>query len=327
MIRQLVRVGAVVATCVAVVTAGTTTASAGNGKTGSGSTAGGDGSEYTVHVNYTHRGEGSNPQSVKYSAPFTPPVCWYTAMTPDQFKAEIARRYDNAGQKGAGTVYEYYNQVMSDMNTVDYHKGDDGSWWVLTWDDTRLNDPGSPWCAYAQGWLWEPPGNPPQNRITPDMLAQAAYGQMKLPSEGVTLSPPPLNQKVNLPTYVNFTQADAQVSVTAQLTEPDGTVIAATVVAEPYRLHVEAGTPDADPRTCDYTVDGGKLDTAGASCNITYLKASDGGTYPFTADTTWRVWWSPTADVQPMTGNPTLPSGLTETRQDVTVKEIQAVNR
>lgn len=288
------------------------------------STATGDGSTYQVHVNYTHRGEGDNPTAVKYSGSFTPPVCWYTAMTPDQFKAEIDRRYTNAGQKREDTVYNYYNQVQSDMNQVKYHQGDDGSWWVLTWDDSRLNDPGAAMCAYQDSWMWRPPADPPAGQITPEVLADAAYGQMKLPSRGVTLSPVAQNQKVNLPTYVAFTQAAAQVSVTAQVTEPDGTVVAATVVAQPSNLHVDAGTQYASPTSCDYAMDGAKLNSAGSGCNITYNRASH-GTYPFTADMTWHVWWSPTADPRPDgTG---LEDGYSESQQDVTVQEIQAINR
>lgn len=327
MIRQLVRAGAVLTACAAAITAGMTSASAGNGKTGGNSgtsTASGSGSEYQVHVNYTHRGEGSGAQPVRYSGSFTPPVCWYTAMTPEQFHAELDRRYTNAGQNREDTVYNYYNQVESDMNSIKYHQGDKGSWWVLTYDDSRLNDGNAPMCPYEQGWMWQPPANPPKGAITPEVLADAAYGQMKLPSRGVTLSPVAQNQKVNLPTYVAFRQAAAEVSVTAQVTEPDGQVIAATVVARPSNLHVDAGTQYADPGSCDYTMSGAKLNSAGAGCNITYTRAS-AGTYPFTADMTWRVWWSPTAT--PQDNGTALEPGYSESHQDVTVQEIQAVNR
>jgi hypothetical protein len=316
-----------VATCVAVVTAGMTSASAGNGKTGdsSSSSGGGDGTTYTVSVQYTHRGEGGSPASVKYSGPFTPPVCWYTAMTPDQMRQEINRRYTQAGHDNASTVYNFYNDQNNEMeNDGHYHEGKDGSWWVLTWDQHQL-DSGNAACPYDEGYFWRPPADPPAGRITPEILAQAAYGQMKLPSKGVTLSPAAQNQKVNLPTYVAFTQAAAQVSVTAQVTEPDGTVVAATVVAVPSSLHVDAGTEYATPGACDYTMTGGQLNSAGGGCNITYTRASH-GTYPFTADMTWKVSWTPTAEPE-LNGTPIQPDGFSESRQDVTVQEIQAVNR
>lgn len=302
----------------------------GDGSTTSSSTATGDGTSYQVHVDYSHRGtsDGDGSAPAKSSdASFTPPVCWYTSFTPEEFHAELDRRYNAAGKEGAETVSDFYNGVESDLNTIKYHQGDKGSWWVLTWDDSALNEPGAS-CPYDTGWMWEPPAKQPKGAITPEVLAQAAYGQMKLPTKGVELSPNPANQKVNLPVYVSFKQADAQVSVTAQVTEPNGQTVAATVVAQPYSLHVDAGTQYASPESCDYTFSGSgsgaSLDTSGAACNITYTKAS-AGTYTFTADMTWQVWWTPTADVQP--DGTAMPDGLSEFPQPVTVEEIQAVNR
>ena len=304
---------------------------AGDGKTGSGGTqkqggSGPDPGTYYANVSYTHRGEGDSPQPVKYSGTFTPPVCWYTAMTPDQMRTEIKRRYNEAGQKNEGTVYNFYNDQNNQMEDSDhYHQGKDGSWWVLTWDQTQL-DAGNYNCPYSDGYFWRGPTDPPAGRITPEVLAQAAYGQMKLPSKGVSLSPAPDNQKVNLPTYVGFQGAGAaQVSVTAQLTEPDGQVVAATVVAQPSSLQVNAGTPFAQPGSCTYAVGAAALDTAGAACNITYNKATSGSGYPFSADMTWQVWWTPTATVQP--AGTALNPGFSEYRVPVTVQEIQTVNR
>lgn len=337
LIRRLSRGVVVILTCVsALAAADGAWANTGKGYGDSGSSsssdsgATGDGTSYQVHVKYTHRGtsDGDGAAPVTSSdANFSPPVCWYTSFTPDQFHAEIDRRYDEAGQEGAGTVSDYYNQVQSDMSDIKYHKGDKGSWWVLTWDDNALNEPGAT-CPYNTGWIWEPPADPPEGAISPQVLAQAAYGQLKLPTKGVELSPKPGNQKVNLPTYVDFKEADAQVSVTAQLTEPNGDTVAATVVAQPYSLHVEAGTRYASPESCDYRLgqsgEGASLDSSGAACNITYTKAS-AGTYTFTAAMTWRVSWTPTAEVRP-DGTP-LPDGRSDSDQPVTVEEIQTVNR
>jgi enoyl reductase len=254
---------------------------------------------------------------------FVPPVCWYTAMTPEQMKAEILRRYNEAGQRNAGTIYTFYNDQNNQMDRDHYHQGQDGSWWVLTYDEKRLAA-GDYNCPYDEGYFWRKPGDPPEGRITPKMLADAAYGQLMLPAKGVTLSPVPDNQKVNLPTFVRYEQAGTQVSVTAQLTEPGGQTLAATVVAQPYSLRVDAGTQYADPSTCDYTLHNGSLDSASAGCNITYRKAS-AGTYPMTADMTWHVWWTPTLTAQP--DGTRMADGLSEFPQDVTVQEIQTVNR
>ncbi|MFF7158747.1 hypothetical protein [Streptomyces sp. NPDC008139] len=318
--------------CLSFLTAGVTSASAGddvdaNGPTGN-STTTGDGTTYTAHVDYVHRGtgDGDNPQPVRSSnANFSPPVCWYTAMTPEQMKAEIMARFYKAGHDGSGTTYNFYNDQNNEMDGYKYNEGKDGNWWVLTWDEVQMNQPNHGFCPYDDGYFWRPPANPPAGQITPKMLADAAYGQMKLPSKGVDLSPAPENQKVNLPTYVKFQRANAQVSVTAQLTEPNGQVLAATVTAVPQSLTVQAGTQYARPGSCEYDLGGAAaLNSAGAGCNVTYLKAS-AGTYPFTADMTWRVWWTPTANSQP--NGTAMDAGFSEFQQDVTVQEIQAVNR
>jgi hypothetical protein len=95
-------------------------------------------------------------------------------------------------------------------------------------------------------------------------------------------------------------------------------------------LRVDAGTSYAQPQTCEYTfADSGggySLDSAGAACNITYRKATLGGTYPLRAEITWHVTWTPTAAPQPDAGQE-LPTGYSDFQQDVTVEEIQAVNR
>jgi enoyl reductase len=310
---------------------GITAASAKTGKNNGGTTsdAGGDGTTYTVHVSYTHRGtggEGSQPMRSS-NANFVPPVCWYQSFTPEEFEQEIKRRYYSAGNSHTGTVYDYYNQVQSQMNEIKYHRGDDGSWWVLAWDETQLDAPGSHVCPYDTGWLWQGPGDPaPPLVISPEVLALAAYGQMTLPAKGVALNPVAGNQKVNLATYVSFQDAVTPVSVTAQLD-----AVAATVVAVPYSLHVDAGTSFAEPRSCDYrfTSAGGgyEVDSADEACNVTYRKATaSGDTYPLRAEITWRVTWTPTADPRPGAGQG-LPGGYSDFDQPVTVQEIQTVNR
>jgi enoyl reductase len=109
------------------------------------------------------------------------------------------------------------------------------------------------------------------------------------------------------------------------LREPDGRVIAATVAASPSSLKVDAGTTWASPQSCTYQMSDATLNSSGASCNITYRKSSNGGTYPFTSDLTWNVWWTPT-DVAQDNGAQ-LPQGFSEYPEAVTVQEIQAVNR
>jgi len=247
-------------------------------------------------------------------------------MTPVEFKAVLEKWYEEAGARGSGTESTYYNMIQSQLNAIQYHQGDDGSWWVLAWDEDALNSGNASSCLYDTGWLWQPAANPvPAGVLTPEVLAQAAYGRMKLPTRKVTLNPVPQNQKVNLPTHVSFAAALPEVSVTAQLA-----TVAATVVAVPYSLHVEAGTSYADPVSCDYTFTpsgaGYVVNSADAGCNVTYRKANAaGGTYPLTAEITWHVTWTPTATPQP--GGEAMDDGNSQSQQAVTVEEIQTVNR
>lgn len=329
-IRGLSRVAAVTLMCAGALLADPRLATAGNGKTGSNdgsSDASKEGSSYVVSVSYTHQSGGQDSSPMRSSdANYSPPVCWYTAMTPDQMRAEIKRRFYGAGADGSGTTYEFYNNENNRMeDDGHYNDGKDGSWWVLTWDKDRL-DAGDYNCPYDAGYFWRNPGDPPAGAITPEVLAGAAYKALKLPPKAVTLSPNAGNQKVNLPTWVTFKGNGVQEWITASLREPNGQVVAATVVAVPHSLQVDAGTKWASPSSCTYQVNGGTLDSSDAGCNITYRRSSKGSTYRFTSDMTWTVTWTPTLTPQPGAGTH-LPDGLSEYPEDVTVQEIQAVNR
>jgi hypothetical protein len=329
---RCLRVAFIALTCASFVGLGMTTASAGDdGQYGQGSSStttesGGDGSTYYSKVTYTESGggdsDGDGSTSVRSSdANFTPPVCWYESMTPAEFKSEIGRRYTAAAQENAGTVSEYYNGVNNKLNDEHYHEGDKGSWWVLAWDKNALTRTDHATCAFETGWLWQGPADPPPPfPVTPEVLAKAAYGAMTLPTRKVALNPAPGNQKVNLPTYVSFAKAIGQVSVTAQVGP-----VAATVVAVPYSLHVEAGTADASPQSCDYKFSGGTVNSADAGCNITYRRATQGSAYTLHAEITWKVTWNPSANATP--GGQPMADGFSDSQTAVNVQEIQTINR
>ncbi len=57
-------------------------------------------------------------------------------------------------------------------------------------------------------------------------------------------------------------------------------------------------------------------------CGITYLRASGGGPYRLKASITWEISWEGSGG-----SHGDLPDGTFEAAQDVTVREIQAVNR
>ncbi|MEU8589101.1 hypothetical protein AB0C59_19170 [Streptomyces sp. NPDC048664] len=281
----------------------------------------------TSQVSVTSHGAGGDARPVTSSdVNWTAPPCWYEpAFTPDQFKDYLQNQYETAGKANASTVYNYYNQVQSDMNKIHYHKGDDGKWWMLV-DNKYLPPAQVGTCELSPSWAWVDPANPaPAQGVTPEMLSQIAYGATKLPSRTVTLSPAADKQKVNVPTRVAFTDAIEPVWVTAQLASAN---IAATVVARPDSLRVDAQTQYADPQSCTYkfTTSGGgyQVDSSHSDCNVTYRKSSGSGTYKLTARITWKVTWNPTAGPNGPNAKP-LPDGFSDSDQDVTVKEIQSV--
>ncbi|MFI9104716.1 hypothetical protein ACIGXA_29805 [Streptomyces fildesensis] len=265
---------------------------------------------------------------VSSDANWTAPPCWYEPFySPDELEKYLQGMYDDAAKKNAGTVSTYYNFEMSEMSALKYHRGDDGKWWGLV--QNRHLPPGQVGnCTLIQPWLWVGPATPPPpgTVITTKMLSEIAYGATKLPSRKVTLSPAALNQKVNLATYVKFDDPVNPVWVTAQLQAAN---IAATVVAVPSALHIDAGTSYADPQSCNYTFTKSgatyQVNSSSAACNITYRKATTGGApYTFKAQITWTVTWTPTATPQPGAGTG-LPDGYSTSEQAVAVQEIEAV--
>ncbi|MYS24289.1 MULTISPECIES: hypothetical protein [unclassified Streptomyces] len=292
-----------------------------------------DNGRLSSRVSYSGTGYGNNAggptQRITSSDQnFTPPDCWYEAYTPAEFKQILQERYYAAGNANAGTVYNYYYQVRSDLEAKHYHQGEPGSWWVLVYNPDLPPDSGGS-CTLSTGWMWVGPGDPPPPApVTAEMLSRAAYNATRLPARTVKLSPAADGQKVNLATYIKFGEAIPEVYVTARVPNPP---VAATVVAEPYALHIDAGTSFADPQSCDYpftkTGDRYNVNTADAACNITYRKATGSGSaYTLLARITWRVHWTATADPDgPVAGQ--LPAGYTTSPQEVQVQEIQTVNR
>ncbi|GAA2323003.1 hypothetical protein GCM10010234_81400 [Streptomyces hawaiiensis] len=148
----------------------------------------------------------------------------------------------------------------------------------------------------------------------------------------VTLAPANTT-KVNLPTWAWLDRAKFQdVSVTASL-DVGGVNLQATTTAKPIALKLEPGTSDAEvyPSSgeCTFNDDGsigepyakGKADQT-PPCGIRYLRSSGDGSFKLRATITWEVSWTGTGGAD---GD--LPNGTFGTEQNVTVQEIQAVNR
>jgi hypothetical protein len=279
-----------------------------------------------VHYARSYQGGGTTMHSSDVA--WSPPPCWYEpAYSPDQMEA-----YLHANYQAEHIAQEVIGQDQD--AGINYHTGEKGAWWKLMISDDLALAQG---CHAEHSWLWvkpDTPATPDLPVIDPATLAGLAYNHTTLPGPPVTLRPAPENQLVNVDTQVTFDQPLARVWVTARIDNAvAGVHIAATTVATPTRLRVDAGTGYAEPRTCTYdlTPKGGAytVDTRNDSCNVTYRKASAaGGSYPLTASIVWKVTWTPSADPNgPPAAAPTLPDGESTTTSQVTVRENQAVNR
>ncbi len=266
---------------------------------------------------------GSSATATSSSTDWKPPVCWYEPMyTPKEYEDFIKSAYKGAGEPAAS-----YAKKRADE---DYHKGDKGLWWQVKFRNDNFTEA----CPVTtDNWeIWVPPAQPkPEpHQLTPEILSELAYNSTKLPTPPVELSPRADRLIVNLGTRVKLKSDFDRVWTTASINYK-GVQMAATTVATPVALKVEAGTADADPQTCSYDLIKSKgsytVDSTDAACNITYRRSSGTGTYPFKASITWKVTWTNSADPDGVPQQPALPDGLSTYEQNVTVKEIQAVNR
>ncbi|MPY30720.1 hypothetical protein FNH09_05140 [Streptomyces adustus] len=266
---------------------------------------------------------GDSTTATSSNANWKPPVCWYEPMyTSDEYEEFIKSAYNGAKEPAASYAKK--------RDEEKYHKGDDGLWWQVKF---RNDDYTTACPVTTDNWeIWVPPADPAPdpNKLTPEILSQLAYNSTKLPKPPVVLSPGADRLVVNLGTRVKFEGDFDRVWTTASI-DYKGVRMAATTVATPVALKVDAGTADADPQTCTYDLVKGKggytVDSSDAGCNVTYRRSSGDGTYPFKASITWKVTWTDSDNPDGPARQPGLPDGLSTFEQDVTVHEIQAVNR
>lgn len=269
------------------------------------------------------------------SSGWTPPACWLAPVaTPDGLKTEREKTWalESTGYEWDAAQEDYY---VNGHPHTDFERAnaDKGYWWNGQPNPNRIADPASLTCGKEyDDWVLK--GDPPPAGpvITPKMLAESAYDRIRIPDEPVSLSPAALDtQKVNLNTWVWLGGADVKpVSVTARLRSLD---IWATTTARPVGLHIDAGTPEADlypasgdcPRNADGSF-GEKYQTGDGNaippCGLAYRRSSGNGTYPLKATITWQVSWVGSGGT-----GANLDDGVFDTTQDVTVGEIEAVNR
>ncbi|MEU9151512.1 hypothetical protein AB0D59_13375 [Streptomyces sp. NPDC048417] len=280
---------------------------------------------------------------------WTPPPCWYAPyLGAKDFKKKMSGQIESAkntpgmgGTAGAaiGEMQRHYEDEYGWTDTPGYKdynvdKDGEGMFWAA------VENPDEPDVLKRSSCndlpFWVDNGDTPPARyeeaIKPEILAALAYQRMQLPDTEVTLAPETAT-KVNLPTWAWLDKAVFdEVQATAAINVP-GFGIQATTTAKPVSLKLEPGTADAEtfPASgqCAINPDGSigqpyAKGDAGKTppCGIRYLHSSGDGVFKLRATITWKISWTGTGGA-----GGDLPDGTFGTTQDVTVQEIQAVNR
>ncbi|MFF4566003.1 hypothetical protein [Streptomyces sp. NPDC001435] len=284
------------------------------------------------------RGGGDGP-AVQPVTNWTPPACWYEPRSVADFKQYVETMYEDTintpGQANyAKAAVAQFRDIYKDGKYKDYNEKNagDGNWWVAVQNPDRVDDPASMECSKLPFWVKNNDNPGVDQAVTPKILAEAAYNAIHLPPTKVTLAPENVT-KVNLATWAWLDKAKfSEVSVTASLNVA-GLNIQATTRAKPVSLRLEPGTGDAETipasGVCTINADDsigepyakGKADQD-PPCGIKYLRSSGDGTFKMKATITWQIDWTGTGGA-----GGDLPDGTFGTTQDVTVQEIQAVNR
>ncbi|MFE4700626.1 hypothetical protein ACFRIC_26550 [Streptomyces sp. NPDC056738] len=278
-------------------------------------------------------GESAGPVT-SASGGWAPPACYYAPKyTPAQmqtYKESIWAVESTGYQWDAEQRDTYVNgHPYKDFNKDRTGKG---YWWDAYVTPGHEGDPAASTCTKDTFWVDKgapPPADVPE-AITPEMLAQLAYVEVRVPSTRVDLAPAGTT-KVNLPTWAWLDTASFKpVSVTASVPLLN---VSATTTAEPVSLRIEPGTADAQtyPASGVCEIAGGRIGeayTRGRAgetppCGLRYLRSSGAGSYRLQAVLTWRIHWTGTGIAEPRN----LPDGTFGAGQDVVVQEIQSINR
>jgi enoyl reductase len=277
-------------------------------------------------------GGGESAGALTSSTSWTPPPCWYAPKyTPEQLQKYLEPIWEaeSTGYQWDAEQRKKYLNPDDPKKDFNKDKTGDGYWWGSYVNETY--PPG--WDSCDRDYFWVNTGDAPpadiENAVTPEILAELAYAEIRVPSTEVTLAPAQAT-KVNLPTWAWLDGAEFKpVSVTASVPTID---IEATATAEPVALEIKPGTPDAEtyPTSGVCEIDNGRIGepyTKGQAdrtppCGVKYLRSSGDGTFPLQATVTWKIHWTGTGGA-----GGDLPDGEFGAEQDVVVQEIQAVNR
>ncbi|MFF1676061.1 hypothetical protein ACFVYG_08515 [Streptomyces sp. NPDC058256] len=278
-------------------------------------------------------GESAGPVASTTST-WTPPACYYAPMySPAQLQEHLEPIWEaeSTGYEWDASQRKRYvdGEPYTDFNK---DKAGDGYWWSGYVAEGRAGDPGALDCDKPYFWVdtGEPPPADIPEAITPEILAQLAYAEIRVPSTKVDLAPAGTT-KVNLPTWAWLDTAEFKpVSVTASVPLLG---VEATTVAEPVSVKIEPGTGDATtyPASGVCEINNGSIGEAYAAgkadetppCGVKYLRSSGDDSYKLRATITWKIHWTGTGVAQEQP----LPDGEFGAEQNVVVQEIQAVNR
>jgi enoyl reductase len=309
----------------------------GKGQTGTEQRADtGDGGTVSVTVggvvfDRSKNGGGNSAGALTSSTSWTPPACWYAPMySPEELQKKLEPIWE-----AESTGYQWDAEQREKYNAKDKEKGfnkdksGQGFWW-----GSYVNESFPPgWDSCDKDYFWVDKGDAPpadiKNAVTPEVLAELAYAEIRVPGTKVTLAPAGTT-KVNLPTWSWLDGAAFKpVSVTASV---PAIGIEATATAEPVSLKIEPGSADAVtyPASGVCEINNGRIGEPYAKgksdqtppCGVKYLRSSGEGSYPLRATITWKIHWTGTGGAG---GN--LPDGNFGATQNVVVQEIQAVNR
>ncbi len=298
--------------------------------------AGPDGTLSAGVVVFDRSKNGSGPKAgpVTSATTWTPPACYYAPKyTPEQLQKYLEPIWE-AGSTGHEWDLSQRKRYVEGEPYKDFNKekAGEGYWWDSYVTPGRIGDPGALDCDDPIFWVDnndDPPADIEQ-AITPEMLAQLAYAEIRVPTTEVDLAPDG-ETKVNLPTWMWLDGADFKpVSVTASVPLLG---IQATTTAVPVYARIEPGTSDAEtyPPSGVCEINNGRIGEPYAEgkanrtppCGVKYLRSSGDDAYKLQATVTWKIHWTGTG----VAGQRPLPDGTFGGEQDVTVQEIQAVNR
>ncbi|MFB7090895.1 hypothetical protein [Streptomyces sp. NPDC056296] len=279
-------------------------------------------------------GSGQSAGPVASATNWTPPACYYAPKyTPEQLEKTLEPIWaaESTGYQWDAEQRDKYvkGNPYKDFNK---EKSGEGYWWDSYVTTGREGDPGALDCKEDIFWVDtndDPPADIPQ-AITPEVLAQLAYAEIRVPSTEVDLAPENAT-KVNLPTWAWLDGAKFKpVSVTASVPLLG---VQATTTAEPVSVEIDPGTADAEiyPASGVCEIENGAIGEPYAQgkadetppCGVKYLRSSGDGSYQLKATVTWKIHWTGTG----VDGEQNLPDGAFGGEQDVVVQEIQAVNR